>query len=93
MGENAVVENAIVDVQPASWETVGVRQVKQAMAKAEQEGKYLFVWDKQGQVGTFFRYAGSIIEFDEEVERVEAGRQTASMALQALRTKVLHCSC
>jgi len=51
----------------SGWDTVGLRQVKAEAIKAHVEGKYLFVWDKNGSVATFFKYAASICYFYEEV--------------------------
>ena len=50
-----------------SWEIVALQKVKSEVIKAHNSGKYLFVWDRNGSVATFFKYAASICYFDEEV--------------------------
>ena len=65
----------------SSWENITIKQVKNAAQKANREGKYLFVWDKNGSAATFFKYAGSLCDFDAEVVQTGAGQQTVLMAL------------
>ena len=68
-------------IDVSSWDNITIKQVKIAAQKANQEGKYLFIWDKNGNVATFFKYAGSLCDFDAEVVKTGAGQQTALMAL------------
>ena len=58
----------------SSWETYNVRDLKAQVNEARSENKYLFIWDKFGHVGTYFRYQGLLIEFDQEFMKVKAGR-------------------
>ena len=39
------------------------------------EGKYLFIWDKQGSVATFMQYKGFLCPMAPEVLKVALGRQ------------------
>ena len=36
-----------------SWPTHGLQQLEHAIGSAKSAKKYLFIWDKQGNVGTF----------------------------------------
>ena len=72
----------------SSWETYNVRDLKAQVNEARNENKYLFIWDKFGHVGTYFRYQGLLIEFDQEFMKVKAGRQTANQAMHDLNDKI-----
>ena len=43
---------------------------------ARQAGKYLFIWDKQGSVGTFMNYKGMLASVAPETVKMALGRQT-----------------
>ena len=46
------------DTAPASWPTFTLQQLETAIGNAKTAQKYLFIWDKQGSVGTFMQYKG-----------------------------------
>ena len=46
------------DTPPASWPTFTLQQLETAIGNAKTAQKYLFIWDKQGSVGTFMQYKG-----------------------------------
>ena len=41
------------DVPHQSWPTKGLGELETLCNAAHQADKYLFIWDKQGNVGTF----------------------------------------
>ena len=68
-----MVEAASTTTSPSSWPSFGLKQlVKQAEA-ARDEGKYLFIWDKNGQVEVFFAYKGIVSHFAKEIIRAKIG--------------------
>ena len=73
----------------SSWESISFKQVKFQADKAAAEGKYLFVWDKHGNVPLFFKYQGALQEFSSEVILTSTGGQTVDMALEKLRAQIL----
>ena len=46
------------------------------MNQARCAGKYLFVWDKQGSVGTYLEYKGRHVPLAAEIIKVGLGQQT-----------------
>ena len=44
------------------------------MNNARAANKYLFIWDKQGNVGTFMAYKGKLASLGPEVLKVTLGR-------------------
>ena len=46
------------------------------MNQASTTGKYLFIWDKQGSVGTYLQYKGRHVPLAPEIVKVGLGQQT-----------------
>ena len=57
--------------------------------KARDAGKYLFVWDKQGSVATFFKYKGHLAEIHRELIKVSLGRSTTAEVTEFLRKNLV----
>ena len=72
----------------AEWDRASIRQITGLTREARAQGKWLFVWDRQGTVTTYFRYQGSLHEFDSNYARVKVGSKTASMACKELQEAV-----
>ena len=64
------------NIPSAEWQTYSLQQLDTAINNARQAGKYLFIWDKQGSVGTFLQYKGKMAALAPEVLKVALGRQT-----------------
>ena len=52
---------------PADWETFCLQDLVKQVEIAREEGKYLFLWDKNGHCPTFFRYKGQLVEVDKKI--------------------------
>ena len=72
-------------VDVSSWETVSFAKLMQVTTQAKDEGKWLFIWDKQGSVGTFFTYKGVHCDFGREVINATLNRKTKEEALDEVR--------
>ena len=62
-----------------------VRQVD----KAQEEGKYLFLWDKQGNVPTFFKYKGQLVELTSKMLSKTLGNETNESIAEYLRSQLV----
>ena len=58
----------------AAWPTYNLQQLDTAINNARQAGKYLFIWDKQGSVGTFMTYKGQLAAIGPEIIKVALNR-------------------
>ena len=51
-----------------SWEKKSLQQLVEATEKANlTDKKYCFVWDRNGNVPTFFNYKGQLVELDKKL--------------------------
>ena len=57
-----------------AWPVKGLMQLDSLIAEAHEAGKYLFIWDKQGNVGRFMNYKGQHVELGPEVIKVALQR-------------------
>ena len=62
---------------PTDWPVFSLQQLDSAIGQAKTANKYLFIWDKQGSVGTFMQYKGFPVSLGPEVVKMALGRQTA----------------
>ena len=68
--------NLVGNQEPNSWPTFNLQQLEVAINAARAANKYLFIWDKQGSVGTFMQYKGRLASLGPEVLGVSLGRKT-----------------
>ena len=85
------MQTTIRSSEIAGWDRMGIRNINAVARKARNDGKWLFVWDCQGSLATFFRYQGVLCDFDEKVSKVQIGQKTATMALEELRETLISC--
>ena len=52
--------NLVGNQEPNSWPRFSLQQLEVAINAARAANKYLFIWDKQGSVGTFMQYKGRL---------------------------------
>merc|ERR1712045_786296 len=52
--------------------------------------KYLFIWDKQGSVGTFMQYKAQLAPIGPEIIKVALGRQTNADVGEFIRKQFIH---
>ena len=64
------------DVPHQAWPTLSLGGLETACNEAHQSNKYLFIWDKQGNVGTFMQYKGQLAPLAGEIVKKALGRQT-----------------
>ena len=50
--------------------------MEQVFNEAKAANKYAFIWDKQGNVGTFMQYKGHLCTLAPEIIKVGLGQQT-----------------
>ena len=56
-----------VAIDPSNWETKNIRSLQSEMTEAHKNGQYLFIWDKNGNVATFFKYQARLTDFARDV--------------------------
>ena len=55
------------------WDTSGLMEVVAKMTEARDARKYLFIWDKQGGVATFYQYKGHLVELHRPLIKATLG--------------------
>ena len=81
-----MVEASLVGNQePASWPRHPLGDLERVVNAAKTAGKYLFVWDQQGSVGTFMQYKGKLACLGPEVLGVSLGRKTPADVAEFIR--------
>ena len=60
----------------SEWPVYNLQQLQKAINDAKTAHKYLFIWDKQGSVGTFMQYKGQLASLGPEVMKVTLNRQS-----------------
>ena len=76
---------------PSSWPSFGLGELVKQVDAAREEGKYLFIWDKQGSVETFFTYQGKVSSFSVAKLNASLGRATKEDGLEIARKAVVNC--
>ena len=61
-----------------SWPVYGLQKLDIVMKESREAGKNLFIWDKQGNVGTFIKYKGKLCSVGPEVVKMALGTQTSA---------------
>ena len=74
----------------AEWNKFGLRQLLQPITEAKDEKKYLFIWDKTGNVPTFMHYKGQLACLAPECVKVSLGRQTMQDVGEYFRAQVVN---
>ena len=57
--------------------------------KARADGKYLFVWDKNGQTTTFYQYMEKLTRVDNVIRRIKAGGEPID-EYKAIRSELIN---
>ena len=76
-------------VDSSSWKKAGLGKLVSEVELSRNNGKYIFIHDKQGNVPTFFQYKGKLIEFAKCKMQVTMGSITKEEALDELRRSVV----
>ena len=53
------------------WTTYNLQQLDKAINDAKGAKKNLFIWDKQGNVGTFLQYKGQLVPLAPEIIKIQ----------------------
>ena len=72
-------------VSHQNWPTYSLQRLEQAIQGAKDANKYLFIWDKQGSVGTFLNYKGHLASLAPEVIKATLQRQTSADVAEFIR--------
>ena len=68
-------------VSPSEFPTVNIGQLKQKCDEARSNGKYLLVWDTNGQSTTYFQYMEHLTSVGHAKVQVALGANTAGNVL------------
>ena len=64
------------DVPHQAWPTKGLGELEAICNAGLQANKYVFIWDKQGNVGTFMQYKGQLAPLADQIVKKALGQQT-----------------
>ena len=67
------------------WQTQPLGKLEQVMQESKDAGKYLFIHDKQGSVGTFMNYKGHLCDLGPAIVKIGLGRGTAQEVGEIVR--------
>ena len=73
-----------------SWESKPLKDLVHACDGAREDGKYIFIWDQQGQVPTFMRYQQRLIELGPLVIKTALGQATPDDQLELIRANMVN---
>ena len=76
--------NNLVANSAQNWETIDMRDLMNKVNQAQQAKKWLFIWDKQGTVATFYKYQQRLCDLSNEMKAVMNGSHTQEMADEML---------
>ena len=62
------------NIPAQGWTTMGLGQLEQPINAAKTARKYLFIWDKNGNVATFMNYKAKLCDLGPEIIKVALGR-------------------
>ena len=74
---------------PSTWPVFPLGSLVAQVDAARDEGKYLFIWDKQGNVATFFQYKGKLHEFHREVVKAAINKTGTEEGLEQARKALI----
>ena len=57
----------------SDWPVHGLMKLEKVVEAARDANKYLFIWDKQGNVGRFMQYKGQLAMIGPSVLKVSIG--------------------
>ena len=72
-----------------SWAKAGLGQLVEEVEKAREEGKYLFLWDKNGNCGMFFKYKGQLVDVAPQMIKKTMGNQTNEDIAEYIRAQLV----
>ena len=78
-------------VSAAGWETFPLTQLIAEVEKTRDDGKYLIIHDKNGNVPTFFRYKGYELSLHSEIVKAALGRCTIDDCVEKVRSAFVCC--
>ena len=75
-----------------SLKTIGLKQIALLPKQLVTDEKYAIIFDKNGNCGTFFNYAGSVYEFNKEMLKVQMDKITKEQAIEEFRKQLVNCA-
>ena len=73
------------NVPQEAWPVHNLQKLEIVVVAARNAGKNLFIWDKQGSVGTFMQYKGKLCSLAPEVIKEALKRQTKADVAEFIR--------
>ena len=75
---------------PEEWPAVKLTALMKQVDAAQAESKYLFIWDKQGNVATFFGYQQHLTSVAPMVVKAALGQIEKSEIPETIRKDLVH---
>ena len=79
------------NLPPQNWPKHALGELINVVNNAKQARKYLFIWDKQGNVGTFMQYKMSLAPLGPEIVKMALQRQSAEDIGEFIRAYFVNC--
>ena len=79
------------NLPPQNWPKYSLQQLLTPINNARAANKYLLIWDKQGNVGTFLQYKAYRECLGPEVVKAALGRQTPADVGEFMRKAFVNC--
>ena len=70
-------------------ETIGLAKIQNLGTVQPDDGHFYLIFDKTGNCANFFNYTGTLVDFNKDIVKVQAGAQTEADALEVLRKAVV----
>ena len=77
-------------VDGGQWEQKSFGQLASIPSLGREARKNIFLWDKQGSVGTYFQYRGSLCQLAPEIIKKTLGQQDAAGVQEVLRAHLVN---
>ena len=73
----------------ADWPKFALADIVAQTELAREEGKYCFIWDKNGNAPMFFKYKGQLIDLAPKLVSKAMGNETNESVAEYLRAQLV----
>ena len=73
----------------ADWPKFSLGDLVTQVEKSREEGKYCFIWDKNGNCGMFFKYKGQLVDVGPKLVAKAMGQETDDSVAEYLRAQLV----
>ena len=74
----------------STWDRCEFKKLMPLLERAKEAKKYLFIWDKQGSLATFYQYKGCLAQLGPPTMRALLGQGTNADIAEEIRKKWIY---